>query len=203
LPQLLDHVRMTRPNLILVELTPDITGNVLGQLRVERVDAPAIIWVDTVSAEFASQAIAAGGRGILRRSLPIDLQIKCLRKMAAGALWVEETLSEQILCARRVALTRRESQLVTLLVQGLRNKEIAYSMGIGEGTVKVYLSRIFQKVGATDRFELALFALKNIRGNEAGRPNLNMAGVPSIPEVPAWVPRGERVQAGARARSFL
>jgi DNA-binding CsgD family transcriptional regulator len=80
----------------------------------------------------------------------------------AGELWFEKALTDSFLCARRVALTQREGQLVTLLSQGLKNKEIATTLMISEGTVKVYLSRLFQKVGVKDRFELALFGLKNL-----------------------------------------
>jgi len=55
-----------------------------------------------------------------------------------------------------------KGKLVSLLSQGLKNKEIASTLMISEGTVKVYLSRLFQKVGVKDRFELALFGLKNL-----------------------------------------
>ena len=82
--------------------------------------------------------------------------------MQAGELWFEKALTDSFLCARRVALTQREGQLVSLLSQGLKNKEIATTLMISEGTVKVYLSRLFQKVGVKDRFELALFGLKNL-----------------------------------------
>jgi hypothetical protein len=51
---------------------------------------------------------------------------------------------------------------VTLLSQGMKNKEIATALNISEGTVKVYLSRLFQKLGVKDRFELALYGLKNL-----------------------------------------
>jgi hypothetical protein len=50
---------------------------------------------------------------------------------------------------------------VSLLVQGLKNKEIAACIGITEGTVRIYLSKLFAKIGARDRFELAVFGLKN------------------------------------------
>jgi DNA-binding CsgD family transcriptional regulator len=90
------------------------------------------------------------------------LQVKCLQKVQAGELWFEKALTDSFLCARRVALTQREGQLVSLLSQGLKNKEIATTLMISEGTVKVYLSRLFQKVGVKDRFELALFGLKNL-----------------------------------------
>jgi DNA-binding CsgD family transcriptional regulator len=65
-------------------------------------------------------------------------------------------------------LTRREGQLVTLLPQGLKNKELAYALGITEGTVKVYLSKLFKKLGVNDRFELALYALKNVVSGQNG-----------------------------------
>ena len=51
---------------------------------------------------------------------------------------------------------------IVFLAQGLKNKEIAYRLGITEGTVKVYLSRLYGKLGVNDRFDLALFALKNL-----------------------------------------
>jgi two-component system nitrate/nitrite response regulator NarL len=58
-------------------------------------------------------------------------------------------------------LSPREGQLVTLLSHGLKNKEIGAALRITEGTVKVYLSRLYDKVGVQDRFELALYALRN------------------------------------------
>jgi DNA-binding NarL/FixJ family response regulator len=129
-------------------------------------DRAVILWVDEVSAEFASQAISLGVRGLLRRSLPLDIQARCLERVAAGELWVEKTLSNKLLSTKRIALTPRERQLVVLVAQGLKNKEIAYTLGITEGTVKVYLCRLFGKTGANDRLELALFALKNLFVNQ-------------------------------------
>jgi DNA-binding CsgD family transcriptional regulator len=69
--------------------------------------------------------------------------------------------SPRLAHAKTVSLTNRESQLVTLLTQGLKNKEIANCLGITEGTVRIYLSKLFAKIGARDRFEVAVFGLKN------------------------------------------
>jgi DNA-binding NarL/FixJ family response regulator len=158
---LIEHVQTRRPSVVLLDVTAAVTFCTLSKLK-QIVDvAPVILWVEAVSLEFVSKALAIGVRGILRQSLPVELQIKCLRVVAAGDLWVEQTLREQLLAAKRVRLTRRERQLVSLLAQGLKNKEIAYAMTLGEGTVKVYLTRLFKKVGVDDRFELALFALNN------------------------------------------
>jgi DNA-binding CsgD family transcriptional regulator len=58
---------------------------------------------------------------------------------------------------KRVSFSTREKQVVELLAQGLKNKEIAAAMNLAEGTVKVYLSRLFKKTKVRDRFELMLY----------------------------------------------
>jgi two-component system nitrate/nitrite response regulator NarL len=166
--QLMEHVQSEQPDLLLIELTKDVTLDVLSALRSTTAHAPVILWADLVSTEFASEAIGLGVRGILRKNLPVELLVKCLLKVAAGEFWVEKALSDKLLCSKRVALTPRERQLAGLLTQGMKNKEISYSLGITEGTVKVYLSRLFQKVGVKDRFELALFAIEHFYGTHGG-----------------------------------
>jgi DNA-binding CsgD family transcriptional regulator len=86
--------------------------------------------------------------------------VEDLRELSLGAKF--RLASEQKPAhSKTVDLTNRESQLVTLLAQGLKNKEIASCLGITEGTVRIYLSRLFAKIGARDRFEVAVFGLKN------------------------------------------
>jgi DNA-binding NarL/FixJ family response regulator len=165
IPQLMDQIRATPTPLVLLELTPEVTLDVLKTIQSERRGASIILWVDTLSTEFASQAMGLGVRGILRRRLSLDLHVKCLQRVAEGELWLEKALSDRLLTAKRVTLTLRERQLLGVLAQGLKNKEIAHTLGIREGTVKVYLSRLFQKLGANDRLDLALFALRNLVGS--------------------------------------
>src|SRR6266700_1657600 len=150
------------PDLVLLDLTQEVTFAVLSDMKHAMMSCKIVLWVNSISTELAFQAMGLGVRGILRKTLPTDLQVKCLQKVQAGELWFEKALTDSFLCARRVALTQREGQLVSLLSQGLKNKEIATTLMISEGTVKVYLSRLFQKVGVKDRFELALFGLKNL-----------------------------------------
>jgi len=121
-----------------------------------------VLWAREISTEWAFQVIELGVRGILAKTLPSDLQIKCLHKVYEGELWLAKSLTENLLAGKSISLTRREGQLVGALAQGLKNKEIAELLGITEGTVKVYLSRLFHKVGVKDRFELALYGLKNL-----------------------------------------
>jgi DNA-binding NarL/FixJ family response regulator len=159
---LMEQVTEGAPDLVLMDLTPEVTFAVLSDMKHAMMSTKIVLWVNNISTELAFQAMGLGVRGILRKTLPTDLQVKCLQKVQAGELWFEKALTDSFLCARRVALTQREGQLVSLLSQGLKNKEIATTLMISEGTVKVYLSRLFQKVGVKDRFELALFGLKNL-----------------------------------------
>jgi hypothetical protein len=72
--------------------------------------------------------------------------------------------------------------MVGLLVQGLSNKEIAWALAISPGTVKVYLSHLFPKVGVSDRFELALLALKNLPDRSEITPGRDrQPGMPAMP----------------------
>ena len=184
---LLEQVSHGSPDLVLMDLTPEITFAVLSDMKHAMASSKIVLWVNSISTELAFQAMGLGVRGILRKTLPTDLQVKCLQKVQAGELWFEKALTDSFLCARRVALTQREGQLVSLLSQGLKNKEIATTLMISEGTVKVYLSRLFQKVGVKDRFELALFGLKNLTtgqlpvGEKGQRPGAGaMPGLRSL-----------------------
>jgi two-component system, NarL family, nitrate/nitrite response regulator NarL len=186
IPQLLDHIRAVPTSLVLVELTPEVTLDVLKTIQSEGQGVRVVLWVDSISTEFASQVIGMGVRGILRKRLSIDLQLKCLQKVAEGELWLEKSLTEQLITTNRVTLTRRERQLIGLLAQGLKNKEIARALGITDGTVKVYLSHLFRKVGANDRFDLALFALRNLVGATPVESIPQPTGLP--PAAPMFVP---------------
>jgi DNA-binding NarL/FixJ family response regulator len=162
LPGLLERVSTCAPDLLVLDLTSEVNFRVLSELKRLLPNVRMLLWGGNISTEMAFQAMGLGVRGILRKTLPAELHLKCLHTVADGGLWFEKTLTESFLAARHVSLTRRESQLVSLLAQGLKNREIAATLMISEGSVKVYLSRLFEKVGVKDRFELALFGLKNL-----------------------------------------
>jgi DNA-binding NarL/FixJ family response regulator len=159
-PGLMKQLEGRAPDLLLLDLTKDVTCALLSELKHTQPNMKIVLWANAVTAETAVRALELGIRGILRKALPIDLQVKCLTKVQAGELWFEKTFTDGILAGHRPALTPRESQLLDLLIQGLKNKEIATAMSIGEGSVKVFLSRLFVKLGVKDRFELALYGLK-------------------------------------------
>jgi DNA-binding NarL/FixJ family response regulator len=148
--------------LLILDVHAGITLEFLAELRALAPATCVILWMEGISSEFVRQAIDAGVRGILNKNSTMETCLQCVRQVAAGQMWLEEELSMRLLCARTVKLTPREGQLVGLLTEGLRNKEIAWRMKITEGTAKAYLTRLYQKTGASDRFELALFAIRNL-----------------------------------------
>ncbi len=94
------------------------------------------------------------------------LLLQCLDKVAAGGTWIDKVLLERALARSMnpeqqgglVALTAREKAVVGLIARGLRNRDIASELGLTEGTVKVYLHRIYEKLRVNSRTELAIYS---------------------------------------------
>ncbi len=179
-------LELHQPDVLLVDLTSDVTFTVLSGLHEIACEAKIVLWVHSISTELALQAMSLGVRGILRKTLPVETLVRCLLRVNEGELWLEKALTDSLMTARRYSLTRREGQLVTLLTQGLKNKEIATQLHISEGTVKVYMSRLFQKLDVKDRFELALYGLKNL-AHGVSHPDHGSNDAPK-PVAPIWQP---------------
>ena len=143
-----------------------------------RLFAGVIVWLPSISPEVALTSLQMGATGVLGDRCSERDIVQCVEAVASGGSWVPEELNNSLLTRRICKLTPREAELITLLASGLRNKEIAYSLGITEGTVKVYLSKIFTKVGVSDRFELALFALRSA-GVLPSAPDKDGNGLPA------------------------
>ena len=122
----------------------------------------AVLWADDIAVEFGYQALTVGVRGILRKAWSCELLVKSLEMVAAGDLCYEKVLSDQFLMSRRKAVTHQEGRIIAALVPGKKNKEIAFELHITEGTIKVYMSRLFAKLGVSDRYELALYGIRNL-----------------------------------------
>jgi hypothetical protein len=157
----MEQMSQVAPDLVLMDLTPEITFPGLGEMKHAIMTCKIVLWVNSICTELSFQAMGSALRSILRKTLPTELQVKCLQKAQTGELWFEKALTERFLCARRVALTQREGQLAQAAL-ARSEKQSDWNHPHDFGRQKVYLSRLFQKVGVKDRFELALFALKNL-----------------------------------------
>jgi DNA-binding NarL/FixJ family response regulator len=112
-----------------------------------------------------------GVRGVIPRSISPDLLVKCVRKIAAGETWIDNQSVTWVIEAYRTQasalaspknqprLSPKELAIINCITQGKRNKEIAYELGTSEQVIKNYLRKIYDKLGVSDRLELALYCL--------------------------------------------
>jgi DNA-binding NarL/FixJ family response regulator len=118
------------------------------------------------------ELVLKGVVGILPPSADSDLLKKALRAVLSGELWLDRSTLIKLLSAmkspeRNVNLARREREVVSLICQGYRNKEVAQKLGISEQTVKSHCNRIYKKLGVSDRLQLALYSYKSWPGASA------------------------------------
>jgi two-component system nitrate/nitrite response regulator NarL len=133
-----------------------------------------IILSGALEAEQLLMAIQLGARGVVRKDASTERLFEAMTSVVHGAAWVDQGLTSDLLDAVRMAgparngagalpfgLTRRETEVVALVVEGCNNREIAQRFAVTEETIKHHLTRIFDKVGAANRVELALVAARH------------------------------------------
>lgn len=165
-------VRKHRPDILLLDVDfPDIGGlAVLRQLKQERIPTKAVLLTAALDDKQALEALRLGVRGVLLKNMPTTMLAQCIRRVDAGGQWLEKqsvglAIEHMLLHeagARRLAnvLTPREIEIVVRVSEGLRNREIAQQLTVKEGTVKIHLHHIYQKLGLNNRVDLTLFAQK-------------------------------------------
>ena len=154
--------KAVQPDILLLDWHSGMSFGDIAGLQQRVGDCKPILWVRASSSDLAFQALEHGVRGVVRRTAPADVLLRCLQTVLDGGLWFEEPPQHRMSGVRPPRLTKRETQLVQLLCHGLKNKEVASLLFLGEGTVKVYLSKLFRKLGVRDRLELALYGLQNV-----------------------------------------
>jgi DNA-binding NarL/FixJ family response regulator len=162
----LEAVRLLRPSVLMVDQSAGlkVVFQFLAEARAASPGSQPVLWVNDLAEIDCFRALQLGARGVLKKTLPIASLLDCLRSVAAGNVWIENSLPAQTVDAaeRRGALrlTPREREIVHHVCGGLKNKEIASALSITPGTVKVHLMHIFEKTGVKDRFELAVHGRK-------------------------------------------
>jgi len=140
---------------------------IVSDLKARSPETEPVLWAAEVSEVESFRALQVGARGILKKTLAVDVIIDCIRTVAKGNIWIESSVSNQFVgfINRRSTprLTPREEEILNLVMKGMKNKQIAEELSITTGTVKVHLMHIFEKTGVKDRFELAMYGRK-LRG---------------------------------------
>jgi len=122
-----------------------------------------LVWGGALTEAEALRFLQAGAKGIVSKTAEPTSLLACLRSVVAGSCWMEESVFRGAQRPERRAhsdLTPREQQVMELVEQGLKNKEIARELGIRPGTVKIHLKHIFEKTGVRGRYGLALTGLR-------------------------------------------
>ena len=145
-------------DLALLDASAGLAFDVLADLNTTLPGCPVVLWSDEMPLDQVFKTLEYGVRGLVPRTAQPEFLANSLRKVANGEMQIGFAASRDHVPAKRpVTLTPREREIVMRLRQGLRNKQIAAEMDITEGTVKIYLFRLFHKMGVRNRFELASY----------------------------------------------
>ena len=166
----LTAVRKHRPDVLVLDLRmPDMGGiDVVRQLQHERCATRVVILTASESDEVL-EAIRMGVQGVVLKDMAPALLVRCVRAVNSGDKWIERVLATRALdrlLARRSAehdvavLTRRELEVAQLIAQGFSNKAVASRMLITEGTVKLHVHHVYEKLGVDGRMALAALLRK-------------------------------------------
>jgi DNA-binding NarL/FixJ family response regulator len=169
------------PDILLLDLMmPRMSGlETLRELWNSPHPVPTIVLTASIAKEQIVQALQLGARGIVLKDAPTEILFKSIRCVLSGKFWVGENSVTDLVeilhtylppaggtdggkePKKNFGLTARELDVVGAIVSGFTNKEIAGKYSISEQTVKHHLRNIFDKVGVSNRLELALFAINH------------------------------------------
>ena len=163
-------VRRHKPDILVLDIRmPGKDGlGVLREMKKEKLPTRVVVLTAALDEEELADAIRLGVRGLVLKELAPKLIVQCIRKVHAGELWLEKHSVSRALekllkreAGRNEAvqlLTTREVEIAKQVAAGLRNLEIAKSLFISEGTVKMHLHHIYQKLGVDSRTQLSRYA---------------------------------------------
>jgi DNA-binding NarL/FixJ family response regulator len=167
----LDAVRSKRPDQLVLDINMP-KGNglwVLKQVHTEKLPTRVVLLTATLDDDEVLEAMQSGVSGlVLKEAAAVNL-VNTVRRVQRGERALEpmvvsralERLSQREEAKKIVeVLSRRETEIVKMVAAGLRNKEIAMKLSIGEGTVKTHLHTIYEKLGVHGRVELTMYALE-------------------------------------------
>jgi two-component system nitrate/nitrite response regulator NarL len=176
----------------------DLAGfHITREIMASRSKPSVIIILDSNKPAMVVEAFRAGASGIFSRDQSSDLLCKCIHAVHKGQVWASSkelrfviealgtALPAKTIGARGMGLlTKREEGVVDLVAEGLTNRDISQQLKLSEHTVRNYLFRIFNKVGTSNRLELALYAIDRREGHEHHN-SVGIIGEPPVDEVQA------------------
>lgn len=161
-----------KPDILLLDLRmPEKDGlGVLEEINFDTLPTRVIVLTAAEDDRDVVRAMRLGARGVVLKQSASDLLLKSIRKVYDGEIWLDNRMTAEVIDAfkkssesgqrrEKPLLSDREKEIVQLVAQGFRNREIGEKLFISEQTVKNHLHNIFDKLGVSDRLELALYAI--------------------------------------------
>jgi two-component system, NarL family, nitrate/nitrite response regulator NarL len=161
-----------KPDILLLDLRmPEKDGlGVLEEINFDSMTTRVIVLTAAEDDRDVVRAMRLGARGVVLKQSASDLLLKSIRKVSDGEIWLDNRMTAEVIDAfkksseagqrrEKPLLSDREKEIVQLVAQGFRNREIGEKLFISEQTVKNHLHNIFDKLGVSDRLELALYAI--------------------------------------------
>jgi two-component system, NarL family, nitrate/nitrite response regulator NarL len=161
-----------KPDILLLDLRmPEKDGlGVLEEINFDTTTTRVIVLTAAEDDRDVVRAMRLGARGVVLKQSASDLLLKSIRKVSDGEIWLDNRMTAEVVEAfkksseagqrrEKPLLSDREKEIVQLVAQGFRNREIGEKLFISEQTVKNHLHNIFDKLGVSDRLELALYAI--------------------------------------------
>ena len=171
-----EQVEALEPDIVLMDIRmPDMDGiEALRAIKEANLRPKVIIITTYKSTAYLLRALAAGADGFVLKDIPRDKLLMIVREVSSGASRVDHEFLQSVLrnmvetnelqgqatLELRDSLTPREMDVLQLLVEGFTNSAIADALGLSSGTVKGYVQTILQKLGATDRTQAAVKAIR-------------------------------------------
>ena len=165
-------LKKLKPDVLLLDLRmPEKDGlSVLEEIKFDPLPTRTIVLTAAEDDRDVIRAMRLGARGVVLKQSASELLVKCIRKVHNGEIWLDNRVTAVVIGAfkkstesgrrpEKPLLSHREKEIVQLVAQGCRNREMGEKLFISEQTVKNHLHNIFDKLGVSDRLELALYAI--------------------------------------------
>lgn len=163
-------VKKHRPDILVLDIRmPGKSGlDILREMKRLEIDTKVVLLTANASTDEVIEAVRLGAQGLVLKEMTSRLLLQCIRSVHAGNQWLEkESIAKalQHVVQRDTAqhdvasvLTPREREVLTLTTRGMKTKQIAQQLNIVEGTVRIHLHSIYEKLHVDGRVELALYA---------------------------------------------
>lgn len=176
-----EELKRIGPDILLVDSVDATTDfDVLSRTRALLPEMRVLILADEPDEDYEVQAIRLGARGFVSRSCSPEVFERALKHVAKGEMWIDHGLASRIIGkllqsegnhnSGEPELSRRELEVLSLLSDGYRNKEIASILSVSDNTIRAHVSSLYRKIHVSGRVEAALYYFAKVRKNGSKGP---------------------------------